>query len=96
MALTKVRSKVVFNYIQPALGNIVPVVITTDIDWLRIGINIYVVGGGVYEIVSRVANVYNIRLITGEAPESSQVLAKVIFPVDPTDTGDYSWGAKEW
>lgn len=96
MALTKIQSRVLSNFIQPSIGGIVPVIISSDIDWLKVGISVYIVGGGIYEIVSSVVNVYNLKLITSEKDTGNIVSSKIIFPVDPQDSGDYNWGIKEW
>lgn len=96
MAVTRIRSKVVSSFIQPNLGEIVSVIINTDINWLQIGVSVYIVSGGVYEIVSVTGNVYNLKLLTSEAGVGSEVEAKILYPVDPQDSGDYNWGIKEW
>ena len=96
MALTKIQTKLISSFIQPNIGDIVPVIISSDIDWIKDGVSVYIVDGGVYDIMSSVANVYNLKLITAEKDTGSIVSSKVLFPVDPNDTGQYSWGAKEW
>lgn len=87
MALTKIQTRSISSFIQPNIGDVVPVIISSDIDWIKDGVSVYIVDGGVYDIMSSVENVYNLKLITAEKDTGSIVSSKVLFPVAPSDTG---------
>lgn len=96
MAETKIISRSVSTFTQPALEGTVSVIMHTMIDWLRIGVWIYIPNGGVYEITNITANVCLLKLKTAEAATGDTVQVNIMYPVNKNEETAYSWGSKEW
>lgn len=96
MARTKIISRSVSTFIQPPLEGVVSVIMHTQIDWLRIGVWVYIPNAGVYEVVTITANVYTLKLKTAEAQPGTSVAANITYPVNKNEETAYNWGTREW
>lgn len=80
------------------LGGHVSIILDPGIDWLKVGVNVHIPEGGVYEIINISGFVYELKLKTAVAVQGQTVQTTVVYPV-----GDQSaatkWGGdygKEW
>jgi len=96
LAETKIKSRSFGTFIQPPLGGQVNVILYTAIDWFKKDVHVYIPGAGVYKVVSGMANIFRLELITYEAVPGSTVTANVAFPVDPPGSDGSGWGSREW
>ncbi|MBS1776297.1 MAG: hypothetical protein JSS64_08470 [Bacteroidetes bacterium] len=94
MAETKIITRSVSTFTQPALEGNVDVVIHSAIAWIVTGVRVYINKAGVYEVISIAGSIYTLKLKTMEAAEGTTVAADILFPVQAnTGAGKF---VREW
>lgn len=96
MGLTRIQSNT-SSFIQPGLGGHVNAIVDPGIDWFKVGMQVHIPEGGIYEIVNISGFVFELKLMTAVAAEGQAVDVDIIHPINDHSAAT-SWGGdgKEW